>query len=374
MITNTGKEIVAKYMLGTAPAYASYMVFGCGPKPLSSAQSHNFSAYQSKQVLDFEMFRVPISSRGYVYEDSVNKLVFTAELPSLEKYEITEIGIYSAGANPSASGFDSRNILLFTEQEAWQYVTTTPASIPQFLDPLDSQDDNVIDVPHSVFQTNTDNRIFYRNNRNDYHERCRFFNNIVMIAGNFSSIKDATASTDLSSVSHILKTGLSINLSQNSLSDKIKIGFSLVNKSTTLTLDPSYDEPDKVKIIVDFLNDSGKKARLVCSVNKDDDGVDFTNNRYYVIEKNISDAVQDEGFSWQNVTSTKIYSCVVNSNALSSNYYIALDAIRVDNVTTQNPLYGLVAYTVVKNDNGQPILKASNTNNYVEFRMTIGVS
>ena len=373
MITDIGKEIVAKYLLGTAPAYASYMAFGCGPKPLGDGDSHDTNLYKEKTVLDFEMFRVPISSKGYVKENNQNKLVFTAELPSLEKYEITEIGIYSAGSNPSASGFDSKNIILFTEQEAWQYVTTSPTAIPQVLTPLDPAEDNVIDVPHTVFQTNTDNRIFYRNNRNDYHERCRFFNNIIMVPGDFSSIKDATETSNLSSVYHILKTGLSINLFQNSLLDKIKIGFSLINKSTSLVLDPSYDNPDKVKIIIDFINDNNKKARLVCNVNKTDDGVDFTSNRYYIIEKNISDAIQDDGFSWQNITSMKIYSCVVDGGSLSDNYYVAFDAIRIDNVTTQNPLYGLVGYTIVKNTESQPILKATNTNNYVEFRMTIGV-
>ena len=373
MITNTGKEIVAKYMLGTAPAYASYMAFGCGAKPLGSADSHDLVSYAAKNVLDFEMFRVPISSRGYVYESDINKLVFTSELPSQEKYEITEIGIYSAGSNPSASGFDSRNIVLFLQEEGWQKVVTTPESIPTFTDPLDSGNDNIIDVTHNVFQTNADNRIFYKPNRKDYHERCRFFNNTILVAGNFSNIKDANASTDLSAVSHILKTGISLDLSKNALSDKIKIGFSLINKTANQTLSAEYTEPDNVKIIIDFINTSTKKARLVCNVLKTDSGINFKQNRYYVITKNISDAVQDSGFSWKDVTSMKIYSCVVNSNALSSDYYVGLDAIRVDNTTTLNPIYGLVAYTKVKNVESQPISKASNTNNYVEFRMAIGV-
>ena len=34
MITNTGKSIIAKYLVGQAPAYASYIAIGCGPKPL----------------------------------------------------------------------------------------------------------------------------------------------------------------------------------------------------------------------------------------------------------------------------------------------------------------------------------------------------
>lgn len=374
MITNTGKEIVAKYLLGTAPAFASYMAFGAGPQPLGSADSHSFNTYAQKELLDFEMFRVPISSRGYVYEDGVNKLVFTAELPSQERYEITEIGIYSAGSNPSAAGFDSRNLVLFSQEESWQSVTGSTANIPVVTTPLDSQDDNVIDVAYDVFQANADNRIFYRNNRNDYHERCRFFNNVILMAGDFSSIKDATSSTDLSSAYHILKTGTSINLSQNSLSDKIKIAFSVINQSSSLVLSTPYTGPDSVKIIIDFINPSTKKARLIYNaVDSASAAIDFSTNRYYVLEKNISDAVQEDGFSWADVTSVKIYACAVTSNALDDNYYIGLDAIRVDNVTTQNPLYGLTAYTIVKNADEQPILKASNTNNYIEYRMSVGV-
>lgn len=451
MITNKGKEIVAKYLLGTAPAYASYMAFGSGPQPLGSSDSHSFNTYKEKECLDFEMFRVPISSKGYVYEDGVNKLVFTAELPSQERYEITEIGIYSAGSNPSAAGFDSRNIILFSQEESWQSVTGSTSSIPVITVPLDPADNNVISViidsqEVDVFQANADNRIFYNKNRNDYHERCRFFNNVILVAGDFSSIKDATSSTDLSSAYHLLKTGMSTDLSQNSLSDKIKIAFSVINKSASQILSTPYTGPDSVKIIIDFINTSTKKARLIYNVintgtksvsNKEltsnvatlttssahsfsvgdkvlitgvdntfngtyvitsttsttfsysktaDNvsstvvspvgqvvGIDFSTNRYYAVEKNISDVVQEDGFSWADITSIKIYSCAVTSNALDDNYYIGLDAIRVENVSTQNPLYGLTGYTIVKNINEQPVLKGSNTNNYVEYRMTVGV-
>jgi hypothetical protein len=194
------------------------------------------------------------------------------------------------------------------------------------------------------------------------------------VAGDFSSIKDATSSTDLSSAYHILKTGTSINLSQNALSDKIKIAFSVINQSSSLVLSTPYTGPDSVKIIIDFINPSTKKARLIYNaVDSASATIDFSTNRYYVLEKNISDAVQEDGFSWGDITSIKIYACAVTSNALDDNYYIGLDAIRVDNVTTQNPLYGLTAYTIVKNADEQPILKASNTNNYIEYRMSVGV-
>ena len=87
MITNTGKTIIGKYLLGQAPAFASYIAVGCGPQPFEPGQS--LGEYSDKENLDFEMFRVPISSRGYVQENGMNKIVLTAEFPPEERYEIT---------------------------------------------------------------------------------------------------------------------------------------------------------------------------------------------------------------------------------------------------------------------------------------------
>ena len=35
MITNSGKSIIAKYLIGQAPAYASYIAVGCGAQTLN---------------------------------------------------------------------------------------------------------------------------------------------------------------------------------------------------------------------------------------------------------------------------------------------------------------------------------------------------
>ena len=62
MITNNGKEIIAKYLLGQAPSFASYIAAGCGARPLANEESLIISP--TKKSLDFEVFRVPISSKG----------------------------------------------------------------------------------------------------------------------------------------------------------------------------------------------------------------------------------------------------------------------------------------------------------------------
>ena len=39
MITNTGKNIIAKYLIGDTPAYASFMALGCGPRPRNTVST-----------------------------------------------------------------------------------------------------------------------------------------------------------------------------------------------------------------------------------------------------------------------------------------------------------------------------------------------
>jgi len=106
---------------------------------------------------------------------------------------------------------------------------------------------------------------------------------------------------------------------------------------------------------------------------------DFQENRYFVISKELQDLYKTENFSWEVATIVKIYACVITDesgevNVPSNNYYIALDALRLENTQTVNPLYGLTGYAVVKNENQETVIKSPNTSNYVEFRFSIGVS
>jgi hypothetical protein len=136
MITNTGKNILAKYLVGQTPAYASHIAVGCGPKPLTL--DGTLPDFSDKKSLDFEMFRVPIISRGFVEEDGISKVVLTAELPTQERYEITEVGVFSAASNPAAGPFDSKNIYSFSDSEAWKY-SSQASEIPVIYSPLDDR-------------------------------------------------------------------------------------------------------------------------------------------------------------------------------------------------------------------------------------------
>lgn len=144
MITNTGKNILAKYLVGQVPAYASHIAVGCGQKPqLADSASVDYS---NKQSLDFEMFRVPIISRGFVDESGVSKIVLTAELPTQDRYEITEVGVFSGASNPVAGSTDSKHIYTFSDEEGWKY-SSQGSKIPAIDEPLD---DRVINITNAL--------------------------------------------------------------------------------------------------------------------------------------------------------------------------------------------------------------------------------
>ena len=388
MITNTGKTIIGKYMLGQAPAYASFLAVGCGPTPLETGDVAD--DFATKENLDFEMFRVPISSRGFVNENGINKIVLTAELPTEERYEISEVGLYSAGSNPSAGAYDSKTVFAFTTGENWQYQTGASATAIDVVSaPLDDpNDDNVIAVADTVFQTNADNSIFYKASRANRYERCRFLNNIILIRGDEADLTISTESDDTldhfvieEGSNHIRLTGANVDFTRNSPIDELRLAFSIVSKTGNSSVIPEI-----VRILVEFSSTDGSEfARFEAEIehgssgNLDNAIADFETNRYFVVSKQLQDLYTTSGFTWDLVTIVKIYACVITDESgefdvPSNNYYIALDAMRLENIATTNPLYGLTGYSVIKNDNAETIIKSPNTSNYVEFRFSVGVT
>lgn len=381
MITNTGKDIIAKYLIGQAPAYASYIAIGCGPRPLNSDAA--MGDYSAKKDLDFEMFRIPIISRGYVNEDNISKVVFTAELPSEERYEISEVGVYSAGSNPSVGVNDSKTLFSFNG-ESWEHHTVSPAqatSIPTIYEPLDGDfRDNAIHDEQGypaenkpVFQTNSDNRIFTDGARVSRYERCRFLNNIIAISGNDSELAlESGRLTPTETSNHIHLLGSNLNLNQNSPTDELRLAFSVINKSVAAV------SPDTVKILIEFsssdvYNQPGSQyARFEVVVN-DGDIQDFSENRYFVIKKQLQELYKSSGFTWSTVDVVKIYASVEKDGEPSGDYYVCLDALRLQNLSAANPLYGLTGYSIIKNLDSKTIVKTANTTNFIEFRFAMDV-
>lgn len=529
MLTNTGKNILAKYLIGQTPAYASYIAFGCGAQAI--AQEDSFDDYSDQTNLNFEMFRAPIISRGYVsdveqvtitaatgngslltctgsnsfrqndivdivglsvsgfnIENAVvvsatsssftvastatgtsttvglatkvtQNIVFTAQLPTDERYEITEIGVYSAGSNPSAGPSDSRLLYSFSTDESWEIHDADGArtignpyetDLSKYRDgtaPDDPSLINSINATELVLQVNTDNNTLNQPIRINRNERSRFLNNTVLVRGDTSWIEGTSQSTlevSADDGTHIHLNGINLNLDKNSGQDEVRVAFSILNRH----LDAS--NPSEVNMIIDFVSSddidspSAQYARM--RIRKTATADDFNNNRYFVATSKIEDLEKTIQFSWNAVSTIKIFVSIptddvqiatkqvedgvvtltlgashgfnvggrvsvsgagtgfngihtvtaVTSDTVSyeadladlsetplspaglisgysSEYYVALDAIRLENVSTTNSLYGLVGYTVAKTPLGNPIIKESNTSSLLEFRFAMDV-
>jgi hypothetical protein len=391
MITNIGKNILAKYLVGHTPSYASHIAIGCGAEPLFSDEFINFYAqdFAQKETLDFEMFRVPIISRGFVGEDGISYIVFTAELPTQERYEITEVGVFSAASNPIAGLSDSKMLYSFSELEGWEYHTSSAVrAIDSVRERLDTPSSNIISVDSpgisegsrtKSFFADSDNVTFAYPDRQGRNEVPRFLNNSLFVLGNSAalsqnSLGNLVANEDLSD--HVHLTGVSLGLDRNSPTDLLKLAFSVVNEQGEDPLDPEGEEvvhPSGVRILVEFASgETGNDefARMEIDLADGENGVDLKTNRYFVITKQIQELKKSIGFSWDKVGIIKVYCSVLFGidKIRSDRFWIALDGLRLENVSSINPLYGLTGYTVVQTPDGLPIKKTQNSSNFVEFR------
>jgi hypothetical protein len=448
MITNSGKEVLSKFLLGQAPAYATHIAVGCGALPLDPDDQLPLDI-DKKETLDFEMLRVPISSRGFVEENGITKLSLTAQLPTENRYEITEIGLWSAGNNPLARGFDSR--MIFDFEENWQSHDITVRSI-EIKEPLGANG-SIEDNGDKVFRALTDNSIFASAQRFARKEGPRFLNTSIFMRGDSSniisndihittatsdgsfltynapntfssgdkvtvsgcsnklfnvsgaSIISATEndfvirkriSSDESSINgvawasgswvpeenlddengfvseHIHLNNIIFNIGSNSPSDILTLAFSLVDKTALGNGNPEY-----VKLIIEFFRNEINPDVGLAKTEIYIPGGEFA-NRYKSISFPISDLITSPDFTPSEIRIARIYAFVAveqDSEIIGSeNHYIALDGLRLDNISTNNPLYKMVGYSPTRTDDGKPIIKFKNTNNYVEFRFGFEVT
>lgn len=374
MITNNGKQLVAKYLLGQVPAYASFLAAGVGPSVLSINQ--NVEIPSDKDSLDFEVFRVPIISKGFIKQDGVEKIVFKAEMPSEQRYQITELGVFPAASNSVAGKYDSKLLVSFSPTEQWQNTLNGNASATLYPNRV-LDDDNLLgnldaDIEDISF-INSDSTMFNTETRKDRNETPRFLNTCLMVKGNTANLGETFIPLE-NSIS-IENSNISIDLGKNLPDDKIKLAISLVSKTSSTNLNP-----DLVRIKIEFVNNisgittSSPKATLKISLNDNDFRNEFDQiTRYIVVEKPLSQFTKDDNFSWSNVNFIRIYSSVIVDNEPSDQYYLIFDGMRLDNVTSENPLYSLFAYNRLKTEDSYPILKQENTSNYIEYRFGIGV-
>lgn len=364
MITDNGKDIISKYLLGQVSSYATHIAIGCGAEPLAIGDSVP-SGLNEKGVLDFEMARVPITSKGFVDDNGTTKMSLTAELPAENRYEITEVGLWSAPSNSLAINSDSH--LLFDFTSSWQSHGTSITQ-PQIETNLGS--DGTITTTKTIFYTPSDDINLHGYERRLRKEGPRFLNQNLFIRGDTSTISGSTGSWAADSGStHIHLNNVNFNIGNNSPSDTLTLAFSLIDKDYLGSGDPDY-----VKIFIEFYRNEISTSNGYAKKEIYISGTDFTNNRYKSITFPISSLITSSDFSAKDIKVCRIFTSVIKSGTPSTSHYIAFDGMRVDNIITDNPIYKLTGYSIVKANNAHPIVKNKNSNNYIEFRFNLGIA
>lgn len=461
MITNDGKEIIAKFLLGHVPEYATYMSIGCGAVPLD-ANDPLPNDMPAKQRMDFEMTRVPISSKGFVddsetysvtnleltsnvvtlttstandivagetivvsgVDDAVDgqyrvssttsttvsydvihadiasisvtgslivsrtKMALTAELPTDNRYDVTEVGIWSAGSNSIASQYDSR--MIFNFSGGWQ-IHDVAISEP----PLNSNlgydgSTTTVDIYNSTdtaFYASTSDPIFQVSTRKARYEGPRHLNRTLMVRGDFSDIDDSAGIDGdwTATGSHIHLNNIGFDISGNNTSDLLKLAFSMIDRNATG--DPAVQN---VKILMEFYKNEVSDTTSYAKAQIYVPGTVIDANRYFVGSMQISQNVDysnesastslpyirfytSPDFAAAEIKICRIFVTVVDSlGSPSVDHFLALDGFRIDN-TTDNPTYKMSGYSIIRND-GYPVTKPANTNNYFDFRYSLGLS
>jgi hypothetical protein len=405
-------------------------------------------------TLEFESIRVPISSRGYVNDNGTNKIILTAQLPSEERYEFTEVGIYSAGSNRSAGSYDSKTISAFSGTEGWELSANNSISGPSTTPtaPFLESDVSIINSSNNITPTppaikiRATNGIFANQARINRYERTRYLDNVFLVKGDNSFIyDDGQPQWVIESNPKFLQLASNIiDLSRNSSSDLLKLAFSIVSvngSSSTIV-------PTDTFVIVEFANsDNSQVARMQIQINKDD--YDLAKNRYIVSTKKLEDLIYiTSQFSWKTINTVRVYASTTrdlpitrkeaedgvvtvttgsvehdlsegdkvfisgvasgvqdfdglktvlsasgttftyatessdaidqavsgNFKTVDDRFYVALDALRIDNVNTVNPLYGLIGYSIIQDELEQSIVKSPNTTNFIEYRFVLDVT
>ena len=317
----------------------------------SGTVTHNFA---SKESLDFEMFRVPIISRAISREGEDTKVVFTAELPTLEQYGMTEIGIYPSGTNPVAINTDSRTLFNFSDIERWEYhADSTEPPKSSYISGVGGTSGALsISDSDNCILINSSDPIFDFQERLSTKEQPRFETKTIMVRGSSSAINTATPTytveynQDLQqNSSHIHHTDVSFNFDRNSSEDQIKLAFSVI--PTAVTSSPLT--VGNVIALVQFSNSEGQGASDYANMQIRLDTAALTtgngNSRYHVVTVPISSFKKTNAFQWSDVTTVKLYASI--ESLVGANISASVLLNNLATITTSEA-HGLVNNDIVK--------------------------
>lgn len=351
----------------TLSGFTPYTSAGYLPAPygtqtvVSTPTNTTFTAVMSM----YASFTTTYNFTGGYITSYLPKIALTAKFPKGERFEITELGLYPSGSNQYSSGTDSQTLLNFTKSESWTYNTSSTTADVPYPTTVDSLT-NTLTFPSGKAMFVDSNSLFFNAARVGRQERPRFKSTSIMVTSDLSSFSAINAATG-----DYISLPFTTTLSSNSASDVIKIAYSVVNRITEPTGNLSA-----TNIMLQFWCNNGSDYATYHFRDTSPSQV----NRYRVISLKLGEttnATRTAGFSWDDVISVRVYARVDDGTTISTatangDYSIMLDGVRFDNKSSVNPLYGLVAYSVV-NSSGIPMVMNENSDNMVEYKFMLAV-
>lgn len=443
MITNKGKGIIARSLAGQISSPFSYIALGVGAKPefpvtviektaavwtsdntvlgsgvwgletdtnlaklgdgatawnslsyVSTGIQYESESIVTKTKLDFEAFRVPVSGSSVIFEGGKTKIVLAASLPSAQRYEFSEIGVFSSEFNSILTTEAPRMLYTFSASEGWEYHSGSSTVAISYVGSI-SENGIDISVPNddkAVFVA-SDSAVFFTENRSN--QRMRVYQDALVIRGDLSTIDiDTTPPIDTEWTvggDHVHVTGIPINLTKARSDDELKISFSILNKTYA---DIESYPAEAIRIVINFMQSesqyydavgnpiSTEYAKMQIQVNEGETGVvnqipsttDFANNGYYTVTVPIENLITSPNFSWENITVAQVFVEVdAPSGKTNTDYYVGIDAIRFDSNNDNNPAYGMSAYSVVQNSSASTEIKELQTETQLEYKIVLEV-
>ena len=397
MITNVGKAILAKYLAGQTNSPFEYMALGMGAIPTTVGAEP--VGYASKVNLDFESIRVPITETSVVTEGGVTYVSLSGAIPSEQRYEFSEIGVYTDKQDYGIVTPGTKLLFGFTQTDGWE-IRDSDGSVAaiQVASTVDESVNGDFDVPAAItelralFTPASDGYFFYsaRNNAST-----RLFSDTLLVRGDLSTITGSAGSFVIDGASDKITTGYSLNLARARSDDEISIAFSVFNKNLS-EISPGVNDPDNIKLIVEFKEfaSSTEYARVeIEAIDTDGAGAgaepyDFSEDSR-LVENAAIGVVPSPGytsntlvkstkdFSWSNIGSVSVYLDVepwAASAMTAADYYVALDGLSFVSKNDTNVTYGLVGYSVFQNDDAVTVTKAAGQVAKFDYKVKVDIS
>lgn len=436
MITERGKGLIARALANQIPSAFSYIALGVGAKPeppvtviedtsaqltsdydgsptylddgvwayesdtglaklgdgstayaslgyVSSGVLYEEEAIKNKTKMDFEAFRVPVSGSSVLFEGGQTKIVLSATLPSAQRYEFSEIGVFSAEANTLLNTEPPRMIYTFSDSEGWEYHDVSTITDVGYAGNVSSNGFDIDSVAEGginpkAFFISADNEVFFTANRRN--QRMRIYQDALLCRGDMSTVDDALDVWAFSG-DHVHVTGNSVDLTRARPDDEIKIALAVMNSNYAYI--DAAGTAEEVRVGLRFMSSEDSSAHATAQIklakgmtasNQFPEDTEFHENGYFVVSFNKKSLKYTESFSWENVTLAQVFVEVdPGAGQAASDYYVAIDAVRFDSNNENNPSYGMVAYSGVRNILGSTEVKESQTESQIEYKILLGI-